>query len=202
MGSHEGWENIPQGWSTTLNQEPVWFGCRQDHTCSSGKWTSRRQSQGRRSSWKVVPSLIHSEVLESTVCIYCFCFFPCGHSLIHFSLASVTVTPVESLFAMFSSNFLDANSSRQPLAFILIGSLQPLSFFLSSLLCFLMVVVIWSLTTVPPFLFCLVLNVEVIQCSIVGQLLFITSLLNYSDSYLIYLTASVLSPLPWILHSS
>ena len=82
------------------------------------------QSQGRRNSWEVVPSPIHSELLDDTVCIYCLYIFPCGCSLIYFSVASVTITPSESAFAKLTRNFLVAKSSRHPVVFLLIGPLQ------------------------------------------------------------------------------
>lgn len=82
------------------------------------------QSQGRRNSWEVVPSPIRSELLDDTVCIYCLHIFPCGCSLIYFSVACVTITPSQSAFAKLTRNFFVAKSSRHPVVFLLIGPLQ------------------------------------------------------------------------------
>lgn len=48
-----------------------------------------------------------------------------GHSLLYFSLASVTIAPIKSAFAKLTSDFPVAKSSKQQLVFIFIDSLQP-----------------------------------------------------------------------------
>lgn len=63
------------------DESGVWFGL----LSVGGGHPGRAKAGGAAGRWS---SLIHSELLEITVCIYCLCFFPCCHCLNHFWVPS------------------------------------------------------------------------------------------------------------------
>lgn len=83
-----------------------------------------RTEPGRESGWEAEPPRRSRGASGEQVCVSCLSL-P-GHSLIHFSLASVSVAPNKSASAKPTGDLLAAEPSPRPFAFICTGSRRPL----------------------------------------------------------------------------